>query len=130
MRLCGTVNCSRPSRKNGRFSGKNSACRGSITNFPASDSTSAKSGRTVPLSVRLLVTPQRTLPPNCGVACAYFQPEDPGAPFDFCVTNGLTSNTNPRSNPVNPSRLPDCPRKLAFARLAGTHESSKPECCT
>ncbi len=54
--------------KKGRFSGKNSARRGSITNCPASDSTSAKSGCAVPVIVSVLVKPHRTVPPICGLS--------------------------------------------------------------
>src|SRR6266566_6422501 len=130
MRLCGVLNWSSPSRKNGRFSGKYSAWRGSITNCPASDSTSAKSGFTAPLSVRVLVIPHWTLPPNCGDVRSYPQPFGPGPPVTFSVTDGFTSSTSPRVSPVSPSSVPDCARKEVFERLAGTQESSCRECCT
>jgi hypothetical protein len=63
---CGVAKFSRPSRKKGRFSGKNRAERGSKLNCPASDSICEKSGLTVPFRVRLLVIPHRTLPPSSG----------------------------------------------------------------
>src|SRR6476619_3589948 len=130
MRVCGVLNASNPSRKNGRFSGKNSACRGSNASWPASDSTSAKSGFTAPFNVRVLVIPHCTLPPTCGDECPYFQPLGLGPPVTFCVTDGFTSSTSPRESPLSPSSVPDCPRKELLERLAGTHESSNPECCT
>ncbi len=68
MRLPGAANCSAPSRKNGRFSGYESALRGSNWIFAASDSTWEKSGFTVPLRVRSVVMPKRALPPHW-VAC-------------------------------------------------------------
>jgi hypothetical protein len=55
-----------PSRKNGRFSEKNSSFRGSNRNCPSSDSTWEKSGFAVAFRFRLLVIPQRTLPPSSG----------------------------------------------------------------
>src|SRR5205823_14052592 len=128
MRLCGVLNASSPSRKNGLFSGKNSACRGSITNCPASDSTSAKSGFTAPLSVRVLVIPHCTRPPSCGEPRSYFHPLGLGPPLTLCVSDGFTSSTSPRLSPVSPSSEPDCPRNEVLARLAGAHESSCPEC--
>ena len=67
MSWLGVVNCSMPSRKNGRFSEKNSSLRGSNRNWPASDSTCEKSGLAVALRLRLLVTPQRRLPPSSGL---------------------------------------------------------------
>src|SRR4029453_17432136 len=67
-----------PSRKKGRFSEKNSSFRGSKRNCPASDSTCEKSGFAVALKFRLLVTPQRTLPPSSGRAPVQAQP--PSAP--------------------------------------------------
>jgi hypothetical protein len=55
-----------PSRKKGRFSGKKSAARGSVTTCPTSASTCEKSGFAVRFTVRLVVTPQRTFPPISG----------------------------------------------------------------
>ena len=53
-------------RKNGRRSAKYTAARGSSEYCVASASTWEKSGFAVPESVRLLVTPQRALPPISG----------------------------------------------------------------
>jgi hypothetical protein len=63
----GVVNCSIPSRKNGRFSWKKLSSRGSKRSWPASDSTWLKSGLAVPVRLRLLLIPQRTVPPNSGL---------------------------------------------------------------
>jgi hypothetical protein len=64
--LVGVLNCSMPSRKNGRFSAKKIELRGSRLTCPASLSTWLKSGLTVPLRLRLLVMPHRTFPPTWG----------------------------------------------------------------
>jgi hypothetical protein len=53
MSWFGVEDCSRPSRKNGRFSGTKTASRGSYWSWPASASTWEKAGLIVPLSVRL-----------------------------------------------------------------------------
>ena len=124
------VNCSIPSRKNGRFSEKKSSFRGSNWNWPSSDSTCEKSGLAVALRLRLLVTPHRTLPPSSGFPPEYSHPSEPGAPVVREVTDGLNSSTSPRRSSVRPTRCPDCPRNDELARLAGAHESSAPECCT
>ena len=60
------LNVLAPSVKNGRFSEKKSAERGSKASWPASASIWEKSGLTVPFIVRLLVIPHRTLPPSLG----------------------------------------------------------------
>ncbi len=66
-RALGMVNCSMPSRKKGRFSWKNSSSLGSKSSWPASDSTWLKSGLAVPVRLRLLVMPQRAVPPTSGL---------------------------------------------------------------
>src|SRR5437763_1535819 len=83
MRLCGVLNASSPSRKKGRFSGKNSAWRGSITNWPASDSTSAKSGFTAPLRVSVFVIPHSARQSRC-----------PGAGQDLSLFDDGTVHLN------------------------------------
>jgi hypothetical protein len=66
-RLFGVVNCSMPSRKNGRFSWKNRSSLGSNSSCPASDSIWLKSGLAVPVMLRLLVMPHRAVPPSSGL---------------------------------------------------------------
>ncbi|HMV30697.1 MAG TPA: hypothetical protein PKA50_01145 [Gemmatimonadales bacterium] len=44
------------------------------------------------------------------------------------MISGVKSRVRPRESPRSPVSEPAWPRKLALARAAGTHESSKPEC--
>src|SRR5580704_3464199 len=119
----GVSNCSRPSKKNGRFSGYDSATRGSNCSCGTSDSICEKSGLIVPFNVKLSVTPQRTLPPGDKGSTLYFQPVGVGFPLICEVSSGLRSSTNPRVIPVKPSSVPNCPIYDVFARGAGAQVS-------
>ena len=96
MSRLGVVNCSSPSRKNGRFSGKKIALRGSNVNWLASASICEKSGFTVPFSVRFEVTPQRTVPPSDGSLRVVGPPaRRPGAPSIVPVSSGCQVQHQP-----------------------------------
>src|SRR5215210_451663 len=116
-RFFGVLKNSVPSRKNGRFSGKNSACRGSYDSWLASDSICEKSGLTVPLSVKLLLIPHRTLPPIFGRSASYRHdgPTLAGSPVVRWVISGVTSSTRPRRRSVSPFREPDWRRNDALS---------------
>src|SRR5215211_7153180 len=99
-----------PSRKNGRFSVVDISLRKTNWDCPSSDSTCEKSGLAVALRLRLLVTPQRTLPPSSGPPPEYSHPSEPGDPVVREVSEGLNSSTRPRRSSVSPTRWPDCAR--------------------
>src|SRR5439155_446223 len=83
---------------------------------------------TVPLRVRLLLSPQRRFPPTSGRPTSYPYPALPGAgagtgaPVTLPVASGFMSMTRPRCRPVSPTSWPDWPTKDALARRAGAQE--------
>jgi hypothetical protein len=126
----GVLKSSIPSRKNGRFSAKNSANRSFTVTRLASDSTWEKSGLTVASRVTDGSATLRFTPASGLMSSRSKVPVGVRAPFNCAVTNGCTSVVIPRSMCSMPVREPPSLRKLAVARRASVHVSSKPVACT
>ena len=101
----GVAKKSTPSRKNGRFSGKNSANRSLTSSCATSASTWEKSGLTVALSVRLEVKPQRVVSPGSTSSSPLSRPP-PGndwiSSVRLTVSVGSSSRLFPGSSPWKP----------------------------
>ena len=82
----------------------------------------------MPVRLRLLLIPQRTVPPSSGLPPLYCQPSAARPPVVRDVTDGLKSSTRPRRRSLRPTSFPDWARNEALARRAGAQESSYPEC--
>ncbi len=113
------VKVSIPSRKKGRFSGKNRANRSLTSSWATSASTWEKSGLTVPLRVRFGVMPQRTERPASN-SSSPLRSEPSGNESSrsvrFAVRVGVTTRLRPRSRSVKPVILATWHRRQLMSR--------------